>query len=276
MKEKLKLKIILIIEKFGFERKVLEKKLVLEKEYLVRKGTIRNKVDKDDACLFELSKNSQNIFDVGANIGQSTMLMIPNNPKKIVLIDPNPKALSIASENLIYNNLSHKAIIYNGFVGQNSGGIVDFYTVGTGAAGSKFKSFAKTASSLDSHFKVRTLCLDEISEETRIIPDLIKIDVEGAESGVLLGSTKIAKEQKTLFFVEMHSGDELTIIENTKLILGWCKQNNYKAFYLKEMCELTTLKIESRGRYHALLIPKDKDIPEKLKNIKEGDKINYS
>jgi len=74
----------------------------------------------------------------------------------------------------------------------------------------------------------------------------------------------------------MHSGDELTIIENTKLILGWCKQNNYKAFYLKEMCELTTLKIESRGRYHALLIPKDKDIPEKLKNIKEGDKINYS
>ena len=36
MKEKLKLKIILIIEKFGFERKVLEKKLVLEKEYLVR------------------------------------------------------------------------------------------------------------------------------------------------------------------------------------------------------------------------------------------------
>jgi hypothetical protein len=42
------------------------------------------------------------------------------------------------------------------------------------------------------------------------------------------------------------------------------------------MCELTTLKIESRGRYHALLIPKDKDIPEKLKNIKEGDKINYS
>lgn len=274
MKGKIKLKVVKFIETLGFERKVLEKKSILKNEYTVRKGTIREKADKDDAWLFELSKTSKIIFDVGSNIGQSTMIMIQHNPDKIVLIDPNPRALSIASENLIYNNLSHKAILYNGFVGEKSGDIIDFYTVGTGAAGSKFKTFAKTASSLESHFKVKTICLDDISEETRLTPDLIKLDVEGAESEALWGSVKIAKKQKTKFFVEIHSGEELSIVENTTLILNWCSQNNYKAIYLKKMCELNTQEIISRGRYHALLIPVNTNISNELESINEGDELN--
>lgn len=276
MKESLKRKIVRSIEKFGFERKILEKRQILSTTYIVRKGTIRNVIDKDEAWLFELSKNADIIFDVGSNIGQSTMLMMYNNPDKVVLVDPNPRALSVASENLIYNNLSHKAIFYNGFVGRKSGEIIDFYTIGSGEAGSKFRSFAKTANSMDSHFKVNTLTLDQISDETNLIPDLIKVDVEGAEADVLWGSVHIAKKQQTYFFVEMHSGEELSIIDNTNAILNWCSETNYKAIYLKEMCDLSVSSIESRGRYHALLIPKHSEIPEGVKSIKEGGKLNNS
>jgi hypothetical protein len=71
MIEKIKIKVLKSIESLGFERKVLVNAKILDKNFLVRKGTIRNKPDKDDAWLFELSKKSKTIFDVGSNIGQS-------------------------------------------------------------------------------------------------------------------------------------------------------------------------------------------------------------
>lgn len=274
MINKLKIKIIREIEKYGFERKVMVNSKILEKEFLVRKGTIRTKADKDDAWLFQLSKSAKTIFDIGSNIGQSAILMSYNNPKKIVLVDPNPKALSIASENMILNNLGEKSIFYNCFVGEKSGELIDFYTIGSGAAGSKYKSFARTASYFQSCFKVKTKTLDEISKETNMIPELIKLDVEGAELEALKGGVEIAKKQQTIFFVEIHSGTELSIIDNTKYILLWCEDNDYKAIYLKKMTDLKINDIENRGRYHALLIPKNNKIPKEITKIKEGDSLN--
>lgn len=271
---RLKIKVILAIEKLGFERRKIVKSHLLDKEYFVRNGTIRKKADNDDAWLFNLSKDSKVIFDVGANIGQSAMLMLYHNPEKVVLIDPNPRALSIASENIICNNLSHKCIFYTGFVADKPGKEVDFYTVGSGAAGSKFKTFAKTATKLNSHYKVKTLSLNKISEDCNLIPDLVKIDVEGAEIDVLNGSTNIAAKALTTFFVEIHSGKELSIIDNTKSILNWCEKNNYKAYYLKNKTPLRVEEIKTRGRYHALLLPGNKMIPDCLININEGDNFN--
>lgn len=274
MTKDLKTKIIRIIEKYGFERRKIVESTILDKTFKVRKGTIRNYQERDDAWLFQLSKDSKTIFDIGANIGQSAMLMMYNEPEKVVLVDPNPRALSIASENLICNNLSHKAIFYTGFVSDSPGNEIDFYTIGAGAAGSKFKSFAKTATKFKSHFKVRTLSVDQISGECSIVPDLIKVDVEGAEIDVLNGSINVAKHLKTNYFVEMHSGEELSIIENTSQILNWCTKNNYKAIYLKKMTPLNLEDIKNRGRYHALLIPSKSQIPEKLLKIKEGAKLS--
>lgn len=269
----IKRKIIKFIENNGFERRVIVEGKILNQTYKVRKYTIRNKPDNDDAWLFELTKNIDSIFDIGANIGQSAILTLTNNLEKIVLIDPNPRALSIAAENVISNNLGHKAIFYTGFVSSEPGEEVDFYTVGAGAAGSKFKSFAKTASKLKSHYKVKTLTVDQVSNETAILPDLIKIDVEGAEIEVLRGAKTVASKGKTQFFVEVHSGEELSIINNTEQIINWCKENNYTPYYLKKMSVLTTDDIKSRGRYHALLIPKGANLPENLIQIKEFDAL---
>lgn len=274
MIQNLKTRALRTLEKYGFERRLIEKNKILDKSFKVRKGTIRTKQDKDDAWLFQLSKDSKFIFDIGANIGQSAMLMMYNNPEKVVLVDPNPRALSMASENLICNNLGHKAIFYTGFVSESPGNEIDFYTLGFGAAGSKFKSFAKTANKFKSHYKVSTLSIDQISEECKIIPDLIKIDVEGAEIDALNGSTEVAKHLKTRFFVEIHSGEELPIVENTSKILDWCKNNLYQAIYLTNMKPLDLEDIKNRGRYHVLLLPSKAEIPKGLLKIKEGDQLN--
>lgn len=265
------------IQKLGFVYKPIESVEFLGKELEVIKGTVRKTHDKDDAWLFELAKHHRIIFDVGCNIGQAAILMLSNaSVERIALIDPNPKALAWAAENLIMNNLSDKAHFVPAFISEKSGEKIELYTVGAGAAGSKFTGFAKTATRADSHFTVETLTLDLLSERLNLKPDLVKIDVEGAEYDVLRGATKLALEDCPVFFVEMHSGPELSIVNNTERILDWCGQVGYRAWYLKTKEPLSIESINTRGRYHALLLPSDHEFPRYLKTINEGSEITVS
>ena len=71
-------------------------------------------LDYDTGWSIELSKKANTIFDVGCNIGISSILFNQfSSAKKICLFEPNPDALSIAVENSILNNFAEKVRIFN-------------------------------------------------------------------------------------------------------------------------------------------------------------------
>ena len=81
---------------------------------------------------------------------------------------------------------------------------------------------------------------------------------------------KIAKRENAIFIVEVHSSKKMSIMENTDRILHWCKQNNYRSYYLSEHREIKNSdSVKNRGRYHLLLIHKNTNYPEGLKNIRK-------
>ena len=205
-------------------------KYILDKKYKFIQGSIREYNDYDDSWLLFLSSNAEIVFDVGCNIGQSSLLISYSNTlKKLLLIEPNPMALSIASENLIINNLSENAIFIPKAAYNKSGKKIKLWTLlgENNQAASLDSSFAKTGKNANSYFEVETITLDKIAEKYNYYPDLVKIDVEGVEFSVLEGSINIAKKNKTKFIVEVHSSNTLSIIKNTEQILAWAKQNNY-------------------------------------------------
>ena len=241
----------------------------------VSTGTINKKADKDDAWWYALAQQYDVIFDIGANVGYSTILATIHQPGKYVLLaDPNPLALQQAKENLDRNGLGDNKHYINAFVGERKGGQVKFYTLGTGSAGSMFGSHADSAKAVNAHYMVNTTTLDDIVAETRQIPNLVKIDVEAAESYVLKGATKLAAKQQAIFMVEMHAPPEMPMLKNAGLVLDWCKDNNYRAYYMKEHTRLEKAEqVAHRGRCHFLLLPGDMEYPEYLKMISEGDEI---
>lgn len=84
----------------------------------------------------------------------------------------------------------------------------------------------------------------------------------------LIGATKLAKERKTIFFVEMHSSKDLPIVENTAKVLKWCQSTGYVAWYLKEKIVLTDAQEAARfGKYHLLLQPEEAKFPNILRDI---------
>ena len=240
-------------------------------------GTIRPIPDKDDNWYYHLAKNSKIIVDVGCNVGYSGLLALASGtPKKIVFIDANTEALSKAAVHMIYNGFSENSSFVNSLVSDVNGEEYKFYTVGTGAAGSIYKDHAQSASLANSWYWVKSRSLDNICSDLNFIPDLVKVDVEGAEALVLLGASEIAELYQPAFFIEMHKTKELSMVSNTAKVLKWCTLNNYNAWYLSTGKKISNPNIlAKRGRCHILLLPIGKKYPKFLGSVKEGSEINY-
>ena len=236
---------------------------------LTHKGTIRKKADQDDAWLFQLMGAYNFIFDIGANVGLSSLFAKVQDPeKKLLLVDPNPEALSIAAKNLITNLLSANTEFISAFVSNEVDKEIDFFTIGSGAAGSMYAGHAETAAATGQSIKVKTLSIDYLVEKVGWLPEFIKVDVEGAEALVLEGANKTAAQKKTVFMVEMHSPPELPMLKNAELIIEWVNQVGYSAWYMKEAVILSKPEqIAQRGKCHLLLMPKGQVYPEALAKI---------
>ncbi len=241
-------------------------------------GTLREKADQDDAWWFYLTKHHNIVFDVGANIGYTALLALIQDPKRqIILVDPNPKALQMAAMNIIQNNLGSRAQYLTAFVGDKLDDTVKFYTVGAGAAGSMYASHAETASAMNSFMDVKTVTLDYIYEFYEIQPDLVKIDVEGAETLVMKSASKLAKEAKCTFFIEMHKVEGLGMEAAGDVMVEWCSVNNYKAWYLKTEEVLSSGKaIATRGKCHLLLLPDNAPYPDYLEGVAQNSPLPKS
>lgn len=235
-------------------------------------GTIREHADQDDAWFFYLAKHHDVIFDIGANIGYTALLaMIQNPDRSYVLVDPNPNALSIAQQNLLHNNLGFRAQFFTGFVSESQNKELKFYTIGVGAAGSIHADHAKSASAINSYKMVKTTTLDFLFSYYSLEPDLVKIDVEGAETLVMDGAKGLAKATQCTFFIEMHAVKDLPMETGGKHIIQLCQQMDYKVWYMKTGEELINAsRIKDRGKCHLLLLPKSKPYPDYLKSVPQN------
>lgn len=272
------------LKALGAWRSILrEKKQVFETHHFLGKtlktipGTIRKKNDMDDAWFFELTKHHSTIYDIGANIGFTALLAMLNNPERdYILVDPNPRALEKACANLLANGIGYKARYYSAFVGNSNQETVKFYTIGSGAAGSMYKSHAHSAAAINSYTTVPTVTLDYLYNFYEIKPTLVKIDVEGAELQVLEGANKIARETQCAFMIEMHRIDSITMEEAGNKVISWCNNLNYNCWYMKNKVLLEDGKpIATRGKCHLLLLPNTQEYPHYLKNIDQGAALPF-
>jgi len=242
------------------------------------KETTRSNPDQDDAWWFYLAKHHDVIYDIGCNVGYTALLALIQDPnKQLVLVDPNPKALQKAAINIINNSLGNRTQYITAFVGDKVDETIKFYTVGSGAAGSMHASHAETAASINSFMEVKTVTLDYLYSLYEVKPDLIKIDVEGAETLVMQSAKKTASSTKCDFFIEMHNVENLGMEAATQIMLDWCNEMDYRAWYLKTGEHLQTAETtKNRGKCHLLLMPKEKKYPEYLKGIAQNNPLPKS
>jgi len=258
--------------KFEYSKAKLESKTLCGIPLRLLPSTLRETPDQDDRWFFELAKRHTAIYDIGANVGYTALLALIQNPSmRYILVDPNPNALKGAFTNLLSNNLGFNAHYYCAFVSDSNDEAIDFYTIGSGQAGSMYPEHAKSAASIGAYTPVKTVTLDALYDYYRFNPDLVKIDVEGAETHVLKGASRLAKATQCTFFVEMHSLEQLSMATAGQFVLDWANVHHYHVWYLKEGIKMESAElIKDRGKCHLLLIPKEKQYPEYLIGIQQN------
>lgn len=139
------------------------------------------------------------VYDIGANVGSYTILtsVLTGDSGNVYAFEPLPDNLQYLHRHIKLNNL-HNIEVHEVAVWNKSGTV----------------KFQGTSDRVTSHIsdegsiEVKTVSIDSLVFDGPLSPpDIIKIDVEGAETGVLEGAQKTLKKYQPSIFLATHGDD---------------------------------------------------------------------
>lgn len=158
----------------------------------------------------KLLLKQKNIFiDIGANFGFHTILAskLVGQNGRVLAFEPSTENLKILDYHYRVNNLKNVSV-YSDALGSQVKPAVDFVLVDGGRHSSNSLTIKKDVPYiLDSQkqvVQVSMTTIDFICESENIRPDLIKIDVEGAELFVLEGAINTLRQHKPVVIFGLH------------------------------------------------------------------------
>jgi FkbM family methyltransferase len=251
------------------------RRTVLGRDVLARYEVVHERPDHDDGWVTVLIHQCRDFLDVGCNVERNLLISTIDDPKRpMVGVEANPKALAFAAETLILNGASSRACFVLAFAGASDSDEIDFWTVGSGAAGSRYIAVAQTAYRLGKHFRVRTGTLESIVSDLGLGCDFVKIDVEGAEDETLAGARKFCSRDRPRLMVELHTWVGRTMAETGGRVLECCSGLGHDAYYLPERRRVEGPQaFAQRGRCHLLLLPSEQTYPNILKRIPQRTSV---
>jgi FkbM family methyltransferase len=141
----------------------------------------------------------RSIWDVGAHAGYYTLLasLGVGHQGKVVAFEPFPENIACLRKHIAINNANNVRVVEAAVA--NSDGMISFKSGPTSTRGSIAN---------DGELKVRSIRLDTLVERGNIpLPDLIKLDIEGAEFQALQGAQRTIETYHPLIFLATHGNE---------------------------------------------------------------------
>jgi FkbM family methyltransferase len=161
-----------------------------------------NMIEPEQTAAFAATlKKGQVLFDIGANVGYYTVLGARQvgAEGKVLAFEPVARNLSYLYRHVVKNNLLNVTIV--------PAACSDAVSLTTFSSGINYASgsIGETDTAREGQRPVPTVSVDAVVEKTGISPDVIKIDVEGAELAVLKGARLTLQDKKPVIFLSTHS-----------------------------------------------------------------------
>lgn len=173
--------------------------------------------DKQE-LIARLVKPGMRAFDIGANAGFYTLALsrLVGDHGKVWAFEPLAENVVNLLKH-VQTNKCNNVVVIQGAVSDKQG--VSGFNIGSnnsiGALGA------------NQGYLVPTMTLDGLLADGRVeAPDIVKMDVEGAESRVLAGSVGLLRLRKTIWVVALHGDDQRAAV------IAAFRAHGYKVFSL--------------------------------------------
>ncbi len=160
---------------------------------------------KQTSEFIKQAKEGDIIFDIGANVGYYTILAskIVGENGKIFSFEPVVRNLAYLYRHIKLNGLNNVVVLPLACADEST--LKKFSFGRTIAEGHLLENNSLNSFNFLSHTYVHTTKIDDFCNYSGITPDVIKIDVEGAELHVLKGAQQILHKSKPKIFLSIHS-----------------------------------------------------------------------
>lgn len=181
-------------------------------------------------ALRDLCRSGAIVYDVGANFGGLTAVMSRLvGPRGVVVsFEASPRIIGHLQANIVKQGwgnvyLQHRAVY------SRSGATVEIYP-GDHLNDSIYKENSPAGTSTAAAMRVKTVALDDFVEATKLVPALVKMDIEGAEFDALQGASKLLEAHRPHLLLEQQANDARCI--------DFVRARGYKCFDLNNYREI--------------------------------------
>ncbi len=185
----------------------LKGRRLLRQHGLSQLSMLFGRYESDFATAFaKCATISRATYDVGGNTGYFSLLAANQSPEgsSVVAFEPVPSILNYFREMVAANHLDHTVRVCQVAL-SNTKGKVKLYTPGSSATVVLPTACQHSKQPEDTSIDVSTTTMDVfVFEEGNAPPELIKIDVEGAEAAVLQGARRVIDTYHPTILVEVH------------------------------------------------------------------------
>ena len=221
-------------------------------------------------------KKGDIVIDAGANIGMFTVIasVLAGVNGRIISIEPDPENIRILQKNIELNNLVNVEII-NKALYQEVGKKIKFYQ--DGVMSQIITGEIKTDTN---NIEVETITFDEIIAQRGIKPNVLKMDIEGAEKFALLGAGNMMKTIN-YFESEIHSREDFDVLMKFSNLFSFKREpieSMHNVFTFSVEHPIKILKLEYYNRFRTakriILSSITKSKPSDFPIIVNGERIS--
>jgi FkbM family methyltransferase len=172
-----------------------------------------------------LISGGMTVYDIGANVGFLTVIAarLVGVTGRVISFEPLPSNVRQIVHNLQLNGFS-QVLVRQEALGAENGNAT--FLVSAEPTWGKLASLGTGVGSQIGEMKVLVRKLDSAFEDDQLpAPDVIKIDVEGAEIDVLEGARELLCRERPLLMIELHGtnqgvADALKSLQYHSVVLG--------------------------------------------------------
>lgn len=183
--------------------------------------------------------SGKTIFDIGAYIGASSLVFsrMVGEKGSVIAFEPNPYNLVRTKKNLLKNKgLGDRVQTFTYALSDNNGVVKMHLSKNIDGGHSSTSRINNAHSAIRNEYlpdgfvdiDVNVKKLDDFVKETGIVPDILKVDIEGAEHLLLAGALNTLGRYHPTFYIEIHS--EYCAIRCYEIL----KEYGYKFSILRE------------------------------------------